>query len=293
MDNINIKSKKLSILNLNKRKSAAEISWDLFHEFKNLNGKNVFTDSELYKYPAFQFRLTLWLIHQNKCYNGLFTNNQEIIIPAETSDLVKIIGKRIKTHKENDEISVSFIPAAALLNLYVNPKKASNYSKEEKPYIINSDVYKNSIIVKYAEKELTKIIKTEYRKKEIKENKIYDTNLLNPTKRNKNTEGNIQENHCIIVEQNNLRLKNTDHRFILNVKILNIKSSKIRVQWFVNSLYDFEDYEKGYVTELPYDKEKGQVLTIPDGLSKHLVKINKAEEFWYGCKWEEDICVND
>lgn len=65
--------------------------------------------------------------------------------------------------------------------------------------------------------------------------------------------------------------------------------------WFINSRWDFESYEIGfnYVTELPYDKEKGQVLTIPDGLSKHLVKINKAKEFWHRCEWEEDICVND
>ena len=98
----------------------------------------------------------------------------------------------------------------------------------------------------------------------------------------------------MFVEQNNQRLKNTDHRFLLQVKILEISGNDIKLLWYVLSLWDFDPYEKAdHITELPINKKKEYVLRIPDGLSQYLTKVDRAAEFHYTAEWQESICIKD
>ncbi|MBO5123822.1 MAG: hypothetical protein J6C11_01715 [Spirochaetaceae bacterium] len=193
------------------------------------------------------------------------------------------IGGRLYGYKE----------AAKLMDLYLKPKEAAKYT-EEAPYKIKSEVYTTSKIVQYAESELKKIIADDFRDGNVSVGKRYDSRILKPTNRDSGTEGNVQSNGNLIVEQNNQRLKNTDHRFLLQVKILEISGNDIKLLWYVLSLWDFDPYEKAdHITELPINKKKEYVLRIPDGLSQYLTKVDRAAEFHYTAEWQEGICIKD
>jgi hypothetical protein len=49
------------------------------------------------------------------------------------------------------------------------------------------------------------------------------------------------------------------------------------------------DEKRQYVTEIPWNRSKKQVLKIDDGLSHHLTKIGMAKEFRYKAIWTEKI----
>ncbi|EGU61525.1 Cyanase [Vibrio nigripulchritudo ATCC 27043] len=103
-------------------------------------------------------------------------------------------------------------------------------------------------------------------------------------KRNVNSHGYLLPSGALLTEQSNMRLKNADHRFILQAQ--NSFSNKTFLTiWRVESLYDFEPFEKGYVTHLPL--KKGMILKIPDGLSHYLTKINVAKSFSHYSEWRE------
>ena len=409
----NINTKIINTNDLSGKSSVWEVSWQLLHKYKNINGELIFTDSEITDYPIFQFNLANWLINENNNTNGIFDENTKLKVPKDTLDLITIIATlKLKTHDQTsiatlpvlpkisvsknedlpplntsnrkDKSSDSFInatflekfigfatgtvigtlilpariglpvggsigmyngekifalyfgvcqsiiddadkkvssggelneseldtlilvykliplggklygykEAATLMSLYLNPKKAEKYTKE-KPYIIDSEVYTTSEIVKYAEEELKKIILNDYTEDVLKVGKNYNSKILEPTDRDSVTKGNVQApDRNLIVEQNNQRLKNTDHRFYLQVKILEIANNNIRLLWYVNSVWDYASYEDAnYVTELPI--KKGYILKIPDGLSHHLIEVNRAKEFCYTSRWEENICIKN
>ena len=426
----NINTKIIDTNELSGKASIWETSWQLLHKYKNSKGELIFTDTEIMQYPIFQFNLARWLYKENKSQKGIFSNNQLLKVPEETSDLIKTIATNsLKTHDNNfsanfvhvqrvsfqksddddscmldcsnssnksskiiingsflekitgfvtgfakgakarwsiekkipicsvpgsiaipsgiiggiseikngeecfamhfgccqsifdeadkkvrsgqqlteDELNTlifvyiliplggriyGFREAASLMDLYLTPKKAAKYT-EKKPYVINSEVYKTSVIVKYAEEELKKIILDEYKQGILEVGKIFNSKVLKPTQRDSATEGNIQApDRNIIAEQNNKRLKNADHRFYLQVKILEIKSDNMYLLWYVKSIWDYEPYEKAnHVTELTVNEEMGYILRIPDGLSEYLTKVNKAKEFHYTASWKEKLWV--
>jgi len=430
---INIKT--ININDLSENCSVWEAAWHLLHNYKNINGEIIFSDSEITDYPIFQFNLAKWLLQVNSCENGIIPNKTDIKIPKATSDLISIIANsKVKTHDFNSSTHFSWIQkvsfqsdednltppdcsksenksskiiinanflekftgivtgivrggkkgwniensilpipgitpmpgigvvpgavlggfvgakngeeifamhfgccqgiideadrkvrfgeqlskseldtlvfiyklipiggklygykeAADLMSLYLNPKEAEKYNDENHLYRLEPDVYRTSVIVQYAQTELKKIITNDFKNGLLKEGSVYDTKKLKPTVRDSASEGNVQSpDRNLIAEQNNQRLKNTDHRFYLKVKILKIEDGAIKLLWFVNSKWDFESYESGkdYVTELPVDKKKNLILQIPDGLSNYLTKVNKAKEFYYGTDWEETVCI--
>ena len=103
-------------------------------------------------------------------------------------------------------------------------------------------------------------------------------------KRNVNTHGYILNNGALLVEQSNQRLKNADHRFYLRVNTTK-NGTNFLSSWKVESIYDFEPFSKGYVTDIPL--AKGFVLKLPDGLSHYLTKIGVANDFDYISTWQE------
>lgn len=56
-------------------------------------------------------------------------------------------------------------------------------------------------------------------------------------------------------------------------------------RWKVESIYDFEPFKKGYITDIPL--AKGFILKLPDGLSHYLTKIGIANDFTYISTWQE------
>lgn len=175
--------------------------------------------------------------------------------------------------------------AAKLADHYVNG--------DGKTLRIDSDVYEESAIVTGAMKALKGHIKQlSNGKKPVVMIKTSDPDFLRSTHakslkqgaRSAVREGYILGDGALLVEQSNHRLKNADHRFHLGVyttKTINGFYSR----WTVESQYDFEPFEKGYVTEVPL--AKGFVLKLPDGLSHHLTKIGVAKDFRYTSEWSE------
>lgn len=214
--------------------------------------------------------------------------------------MAKYIVQEIKTNIKSEEakqiydlIHYNYDAEVKRRGRLYGYKEAAKYT-EEAPYKIKSEVYTTSKIVQYAESELKKIIADDFRDGNVSVGKRYDSRILKPTNRDSGTEGNVQSNGNLIVEQNNQRLKNTDRRFLLQVKILEISGNDIKLLWYVLSLWDFDPYEKAdHITELPINKKKEYVLRIPDGLSQYLTKVDRAAEFHHTAEWQGGICIKD
>lgn len=178
-----------------------------------------------------------------------------------------------------------FKEAADLANHYVNGKG--------KTLTINAQVYKESVIVKDTMTAMKSYIKDLSAKRtplsniSTGDNAFRNSSYSKPLmkgKRNVNTHGYILNNGALLVEQTNQRLKNADHRFYLKVNTTKNGVNFIST-WKVESIYDFEPFNKGYITDIPL--AKGFVLKLPDGLSHHLTKIGVAKDFNYVSTWQE------
>lgn len=108
--------------------------------------------------------------------------------------------------------------------------------------------------------------------------------VLKPSQRSVDKQGYILSNGALLVEQSNQRLKNADHRFYLWVNTTK-NGSKFLSRWTVESIYDFEPFDKGFITDIPLTKDF--VLKLPDGLSAYLTKIGVAKDFKYTSTWQE------
>ncbi len=179
-----------------------------------------------------------------------------------------------------------YVEAAKLANHYVNGGGKS--------LRINSNVYKKSIIVSDTMIALKAYIKERSASnKAISSIKSKDPNFLRSDyasslkrgKRSPNRQGYIRHNGALLAEQSNLRLKNTDHRFYLSVNTTKDSNNVFTLRWSVNSIYDFEPFEKNDITDLPLTKEF--VLKLPDGLSHYLTEIGIAKAFKYSASWNE------
>ncbi|MCF6339081.1 MAG: hypothetical protein L3J84_14240 [Gammaproteobacteria bacterium] len=97
-------------------------------------------------------------------------------------------------------------------------------------------------------------------------------------------QGYILDNGALLVEQSNQRLKNSDHRFYLAVNTTK-NGDNFLSQWKVESIYDFEPFDKGFITDIPL--AKGFILRLPDGLSHYLTKVSVAKDFKYIARWQD------
>jgi hypothetical protein len=186
-------------------------------------------------------------------------------------------GGQIKGYKE----------AAQLANHYVNGKG--------KTLKISEEVYNKAVIVQDVANAMKQFIKAQATKRlPVGVTKSSDSQFLRSTfasplfkaKRNVNKQGYLLGNGALLAEQDNARLKNTDHRFYLTATTTRINATAFMTKWSVNSVYDFEPFASAnYVTNIPV--ATGFILILPDGLSNYLTKISTAQDFKYFAEWNE------
>ncbi len=176
--------------------------------------------------------------------------------------------------------------AATLANHYVN---GGGHSIK-----LPSDMYSSSIIVKDVCLGIKTFIKELYDKKKpyqiIRSNDAafltskFASSLLRG-RRNANTLGYLLPEGALLTEQKNKRLKNADHRFILQASTIK-SAQKFITTWRVDSVYDFEPFSKGDITHL--ELAPNLTLKLPDGLSQYLTKIEVAKSFKHYSEWVEN-----
>lgn len=104
--------------------------------------------------------------------------------------------------------------------------------------------------------------------------------------RNWRTQGYLEAHGTLLAEQNNLRLKNTDNRFYLQMRNALGANGDFLTSWRVDSYYDFEPFDKAdYETHIPLGPD--MILKRPDGLSHYISTIGVATEFKYWAEWQE------
>lgn len=237
----------------------------------------------------------LW--HMGKV--AMFESKESFNLLQNTIDYLTSKGKLAKPFTDNEKEFMKelfealwwgghyrgYKEAAALANHYVNC--------DGKTLNINSGVYTDSIVVKDSMVALKLYIKElSSQKKPITAVSTGDSaflrsthsNTLKKARRNITSQGHILDNGALLVEQSNQRLKNADHRFYLLVNTTKNGSNFIS-KWKVESIYDFEPFEKGYVTDIPL--AKNMTLKLPDGLSNYLTNIGVAKDFTYVSTWQE------
>lgn len=178
-----------------------------------------------------------------------------------------------------------FHEAARLADHYVNG--------EGQAIKISSAVYEGSVIVKDTMTALKKYVRDQVDQKlSYTPIKSGDAGFVQSVHakalqhgRNTQSQGRLLPNGCLLAEQANQRLKNTDNRFFLNVSTVQNENGLFFSTWKVESLYDFEPFSVGYVTHIPL--AEGFVLKLADGLSHHLTKIGVAYDFAYSATWTE------
>jgi hypothetical protein len=102
---------------------------------------------------------------------------------------------------------------------------------------------------------------------------------------NYRTEGKMKSSGVLEAAQNNQRLHKTDGHFYLQAISKALPNKRMATIWRVESLYDFEPFEKhDYYTLIPLGSHN---LKLPDGLSEYMTKIGVAKAFWYKAEWAE------
>lgn len=158
---------------------------------------------------------------------------------------------------------------------------------------IASGVYETSVIVKDTMAALKAYIQDLVAKKQsFTPLKSSDAGFLRTAQarafqhgRNYQSQGRLLQNGCLLTEQSNQRLKNTDNRFFLGVSTVRSENGLFCSTWKIESLYDFEPFSVGHYTNIPL--ADGFVLKLPDGLSQHLTTIGVAHDFAYAASWTE------
>lgn len=178
--------------------------------------------------------------------------------------------------------------AAKLANHYVNGEG----NGKANPLKIDPEVYKTSKIViatmvamkKFIlEKKNNKKTFFEFRCDNVEfRSKSYTKPLMTMNYR---TEGKMKSTGVLEAAQDNQRLHKTDGHFYLQALSVLLPSRKIKTTWRVDSLYDFEPFEKhDYYTHIPLGQHK---LILSDGLSEYMTRIGVAKTFWYRAEWIE------
>lgn len=157
---------------------------------------------------------------------------------------------------------------------------------------INSEVYENSIVVKETMKAM-KLYILELRKKKVFYMKLKCSNPGFMAKSyakklrylNFRTEGKMKSNGVLEAAQNDQRLHKADGHFYLEATSIALPNKKIKTTWSVDSVYDFEPFEKQmYYSEIPLGKFD---LVLYDGLSEYMVRLGIAKVFSYRAEWSE------
>ncbi|WP_444996087.1 hypothetical protein [Aliikangiella sp. IMCC44359] len=174
--------------------------------------------------------------------------------------------------------------AAQLANHYVNGNG--------KNFMISSEVYEQSLIVQ-ATMSAMKLFISELKSKKYNYSHIKCNNPMfrakpyakKLTKMNYLTEGKMKHDGVLEAAQNDTRLHRADGHFYLEAYTVNLKTGKNKTTWCVNSIYDFDPFEKkNYYSEIPLGKF---TLLLYDGLSEYMTKLGIAKVFNYKAQWLE------
>jgi hypothetical protein len=182
--------------------------------------------------------------------------------------------------------------AAELANHYVNGKGET--------LKIGSYVYESAVIVQDTMAAMKGFIKASAaKKKHVPRLVSHDQAFMRSPEfaavsqrkgRNVNTQGYVLPDGALLTEQQNTRLKNTDHRFHLQAQSMPSGKTRLHTRWRVDSIYDFEPFEKAdYVTTIPLGD--GVSIKLPDGLSHYMTALRIAADFNYWTEWHEHWTV--
>jgi len=178
--------------------------------------------------------------------------------------------------------------AAQLANHYVN----GDGNGKADPLRINPEVYQTSRIVIATMEAMKKFItEKKMNRKSFFEFKCNNVEFISKPyakalmRMNYKTEGKMKRSGVLEAAQNNQRLHKTDGHFYLQAHSVLLPNKKIKTTWRVDSLYDFEPFErKDYYTHIPLGQQK---LILSDGLSEYMTRIGVAKAFWYRAEWSE------
>ncbi|WP_444995857.1 hypothetical protein [Aliikangiella sp. IMCC44359] len=157
---------------------------------------------------------------------------------------------------------------------------------------LNPEIYKNIPIVSAT----IQTMKTFIQEKQSKGIISFDMRCDNSEFRTKNyvkklflmnfkTEGKMKSNGVLEAPQKNERVQKMDSHFYLKSQNTKINKSQTRTIWSIESIYDFEPFEKAdYYTIIPLENFP---LHLPDGLSQYMETLGIAKSFVYGTSWIE------
>jgi hypothetical protein len=182
--------------------------------------------------------------------------------------------------------------AAKLSDHYVNGKGIK--------VVLNPYMYQTSVIVKDTAEAMKEVIQRKLtgnlKTIDLKSTSIGflqspELKQFRRTPRNQSVQGALLETGGLLTEQNNLRLKNADNRFILQSTTSFPSIEKFLTKWFVLSTYDFEPFRVGHATHIPLSDK---ILKVPDGLSEYLThkQISVAKVFYYEATWFEKWSIS-
>ncbi|NMC61158.1 MAG: hypothetical protein GYA51_17515, partial [Candidatus Methanofastidiosa archaeon] len=184
--------------------------------------------------------------------------------------------------------------AADLMYRYMTPSKKAG-DNESNYFIIDSEMYQNSTIVQYAMNKMKEAIAQDAKDGKLDEYAQFGSVGFLDNKRfgDAGKNGEIKDNGILLTEQDNKELFYTNNQFQLQCKNEIQEDGTIKTTWYVEDYYDFEPYPSNYYTELPFNREKGFVLKIEDGLSSFLTILGLVEAFYYKAFWEEIWNIED
>ena len=173
---------------------------------------------------------------------------------------------------------------------------------EGKPLEIDSTIYENSVIVKYAMGKIKEAVTRDISSSgKIRNNgRISSTDVLAKTSFKSVTEsGQILKGGVLLAEQGNTRLKYANNRFVLKSQSTVAENHfwqpdnviNIETVWRVDDRWDYESFSAqrkkriNHITVIPL--RGGKFLKLHDGLSHYLTVMGVAKEFDYFSQWSE------
>ncbi len=229
-------------------------------------------------------------------------NSSSFNLLQSSIDWLTCQGKRNKPFdKDSKEFMHDLYEAFATGGQILGQKEAAmladNYvNGNGKQKNIDANVYWSSVIVKDTMQAMKAFIVTKQgaNKQPIvllsKDKHFIDSQFasnLTTQHRPQSSKRKLLREGALLAEQDNLRLKNADNRFVLASKTTVRTDNRYLTEWSVDSTYDFEKFAVGYVTDIPLGA--GRTLKLPDGLSEYLAQahIGVAKVFDYRATWLE------
>jgi hypothetical protein len=180
--------------------------------------------------------------------------------------------------------------AAELASHYVNGNGAA--------LRVSADLYKTSTIVRDASAGMKEYIRSLRSTKPAKplppmlgsddagfRQSQQFKSLATASGRSQQSQGILLPDGALQAEQANQRLQKADNRFYLKAFLSPLEKEKLHTRWRVDSVYDFEPFEKkDYISRVPIGD---WTLILPDGLSQYMTVLGVAKAFDYYAEWDE------